>query len=64
MEFSKKQAKARAVLARLRDKGVKWRDISMMSGVSIGYLSGICDGYRQFSDNIADKIIAGCKGAK
>lgn len=64
MEFGKKQTKARAILARLRGKGVKWRDISVMSGVSIGYLSGISEGYRQFSDPIAEKIINGCKGAK
>jgi hypothetical protein len=64
MEFGKKQTRARAILARLRSNGVKWRDISVMSGVSIGYLSGISEGYRQFSDSVADKIITGCKGAK
>jgi hypothetical protein len=64
MEFGKKQTRARAILARLRSNGVRWRDISVMSGVSIGYLSGISEGYRQFSDSVADKIINGCKGAK
>jgi hypothetical protein len=35
-----------------------------MTGVSFGYLSGIKEGYRSFSDKIADRIIASAKVAK
>jgi len=64
MEYSKKQQKARNALIKMRAKGVKWKDLGAMTGVSFGYLSGIAEGYRQFSDVVADKIIAGCKGVK
>jgi cyanate lyase len=64
MEYSKKQQKARTIIIKLREKGVAWRDIGEMTGVSFGYLSGIKEGYRSFSDKIADRIIASAKVAK
>lgn len=64
MTLNKKQKQAQAAIQRLRDKRFKYCDIAMATGVSVGYLSGIAGGYRNFSDEVADKIIAGCKGVK
>lgn len=59
-----KAKKATALLVRMRDKqGMKFREISAVTGVSVGYLAAILGGWQVPSDKISDKILAS-KGAK
>jgi len=61
MQLSKSQEKAKAELIKLREKRWKLREISLATGVGVGNISGIINGYRAFSDATAEKILAGAK---
>jgi len=58
MTKTKKQERAVKALHKMRGKRWKLGDIAVASGVSVGHLSGISEGYKGFTDATADKIIA------
>ena len=61
MALTKMKLRAVLALSKAREKRYKLREISQATGVSISVLSNMDNGILSFSDDVAGKVIAGCK---
>lgn len=61
MPSNNPQIRAKAAIQKARDKAFKWKEIALATGVTMGTLSNIHGAGINFSDDVAHKIIDGCR---
>lgn len=57
MTKTKIQERAVKALLKMRKNRLKFGEIAVASGISVGHLSGIAEGYKGFTDATAEKIL-------